>query len=136
METTVEFSLQGTLCRVVPEDLVADPAFPAGSGNGDLAQDGHVVGNCLLEGRRYLIVCGCNGASHPPEPRSRMADILTGRELQVAMMVSQGLGNKQIAHRLGLSEWTVTSYLRRCFAKLGVRTRAAMVARIVSDLRP
>jgi DNA-binding NarL/FixJ family response regulator len=95
-----------------------------------------VVGNCLLEGRRYLIVCGGNGANHPREPEARIADLLTGRELQVAMMVSQGLGNKQIAHRLGLSEWTVTSYLRRCFAKLGVRTRAAMVARIVSDLRP
>lgn len=136
METTVEFNLQGTLCRVVPEDRVADPAFASLPANGDRAPNGQVVGNCLLGGRRYLIVCGGNGAAHAPEPEARIADLLTGREIQVAMMVSQGLGNKQIAHRLGLSEWTVTSYLRRCFAKLGVRTRAAMVARIVSDLRP
>jgi DNA-binding NarL/FixJ family response regulator len=136
METTVEFSVQGTLCRVVPEDRVADSTACAQSGNGGWAPDGRIVGDCLLDGRRYLIVCDGNGNGHPPEPVARIADLLTGRELQVAMLVSQGLGNKQIAHRLGLSEWTVTSYLRRCFAKLGVRTRAAMVARIVSNLRP
>ena len=48
-------------------------------------------------------------------------------------MVCQGRGNKQIAHRLHLSEWTVSSYLRRIFAKLGVRTRSAMVAKIFAD---
>jgi DNA-binding NarL/FixJ family response regulator len=136
METTVEFSLHGNLCRIVPEDTVANIASPARSSNGDETPDGQVVGNCMLEGHRYLIVCGSNGTGHPPETAARTADILTGRELQVAMMVSQGLCNKQIAHRLSLSEWTVTSYLRRCFAKLGVRTRAAMVARIMRDLQP
>lgn len=135
MESTVEFNLRGTLCRVVPEDYMADSTSATGPTACGQARNGHVVGNCLLDGRRYLIICGGNGAD-PPEPEARVADLLTGREIQVAMMVSQGLGNKQIAHRLGLSEWTVTSYLRRCFAKLGVRTRAAMVARIVSDLRP
>ncbi|HUM91481.1 MAG TPA: LuxR C-terminal-related transcriptional regulator [Candidatus Competibacter sp.] len=37
--------------------------------------------------------------------------------------------NKQIADRLHISEWTVSTHLRRIFAKLGVRSRAAMVYR-------
>jgi len=50
--------------------------------------------------------------------------------LQIAILVSQGRVNKQIACQLKLSEWTVSGYLRRIYDKLGVRTRAAMVARI------
>ena len=96
-----------------------------------------MVGNCQLDGRRYVILCRSkkDAGPGPQELTPRVADILTARELQVALMVGQGLANKQIAHRLGLSEWTVTSYLRRTFAKLSVRTRAAMVARIVTDMR-
>ena len=42
--------------------------------------------------------------------------------------------NKQIADKLHISklhisEWTVSTHLRRIFAKLGVRSRAAMVYR-------
>ncbi|WP_373510182.1 helix-turn-helix transcriptional regulator [Thiocapsa sp.] len=59
---------------------------------------------------------------------------MTQREPQVAVLVSKGLGNTQIADRLRLSEWTVSSYLRRIFVKLGVRTRAAMVARVMAEL--
>ena len=34
-----------------------------------------MAGNCLLEGRRYLIVGGNNGADHSPEPEARIADL-------------------------------------------------------------
>jgi DNA-binding CsgD family transcriptional regulator len=64
-----------------------------------------------------------------------MVDLLTRRELEVALLVSEGEGNKQIADRLKLSEWTVSTYLRRIYAKLGVRSRAAMVARIIAHAR-
>lgn len=134
MEATVEFRLEGTLCRVVPDDGVFAPDSRARGGSRVGAIGERVVGNCQLDGRRYLILCGRSGAEQRLDPALRVAEILTTRELQVALMVSQGLANKQIAHRLGLSEWTVTSYLRRTFAKLRVRTRAAMVARIISDI--
>jgi DNA-binding CsgD family transcriptional regulator len=124
MEANAEFHLQGALCRVVQEDRAE------GLASGEGVQRGEVVGTCHLDGRRYLIL----RSSQAPSPKA--ADVLTERELQVAIMVGQGLGNKRIAMRLGLSEWTVNAYLRRAFAKLGVRTRAAMVARILGDLTP
>ena len=48
-------------------------------------------------------------------------------------MVAQGYPNKTIAAVLEISSWTVSTHLRRVFAKLGVRSRAAMVARLVGD---
>jgi DNA-binding CsgD family transcriptional regulator len=54
---------------------------------------------------------------------------LTERELQIAIMVAQGNGTKNIARKLRISEWTVATHLRRTFAKLGVDSRAAMVYR-------
>ena len=44
-------------------------------------------------------------------------------------MVAGGHPNKAIASVLNISSWTVCTYLRRIFAKLGVNSRAAMVAR-------
>lgn len=136
MEAAVQFNLEGTLCRVIPDDEVTEGAAITASESRVSLGVERIVGNCQLDGRRYLIVCGTEGACGIPKATPKVADILTARELQVALMVSQGLANKQIAYRLGLSEWTVTSYLRRTFAKLGVRTRAAMVARIVTDMKP
>jgi DNA-binding CsgD family transcriptional regulator len=43
-------------------------------------------------------------------------------------MVGLGCTNKMIAASLGISLYTVSTHLRRIFAKLGVQTRAAMVA--------
>ncbi|MGQ0773404.1 MAG: response regulator transcription factor [Pseudonocardiales bacterium] len=58
---------------------------------------------------------------------------LSRRETEVALMVAQGYPNKTIAAVLEISSFTVSSYLRRIFAKLGVNTRAAMVARAVEN---
>jgi DNA-binding CsgD family transcriptional regulator len=55
---------------------------------------------------------------------------LSPREQQIAGMVAAGDTNGVIAHRLGISTWTVAAHLRRIFEKLGVHTRAAMVARL------
>jgi len=60
--------------------------------------------------------------------------LLTERELQIVQLVARGHPNKQIANRLHISEWTVSTHLRRVFAKLGVESRAAMVYRCSSML--
>jgi DNA-binding CsgD family transcriptional regulator len=58
---------------------------------------------------------------------------LSPREEQIARMVARGFTNKTIARVLEISLWTVSTHLRRVFAKLGVSTRAAMVARLLAD---
>ncbi|HTJ33019.1 MAG TPA: LuxR C-terminal-related transcriptional regulator [Dactylosporangium sp.] len=51
---------------------------------------------------------------------------LTAAERAVADLVAEGLTNRAIAQRLVLSPYAVHSYLRRVFAKLGVRSRVQM----------
>lgn len=52
---------------------------------------------------------------------------LTVRESKVLRCVCEGLTNKEIAERLGISENTVKSFLQQLFAKAGVRTRSQLV---------
>jgi DNA-binding CsgD family transcriptional regulator len=64
---------------------------------------------------------------------SRQTEVrLTPREREVARMVALGFTNATIASKLAVSPWTVSTHLRRIFAKLDVTTRAAMVAVIAS----
>lgn len=53
--------------------------------------------------------------------------LLTPREEQVVALVAEGLGNRQIAVELNLSEHTIKKYLFRIFEKLGVSTRVELV---------
>ena len=57
-------------------------------------------------------------------------DELSPREVEVLMFVAQGRANKEIAHRLRLSEATVKSHLLHIFEKLGAadRTHAVTIA--------
>jgi DNA-binding CsgD family transcriptional regulator len=55
---------------------------------------------------------------------------LSPREQEIARMVAKGYPNKTIAAVLEISTWTVDTHLRRMFAKLGVNSRAAMVAQL------
>jgi len=53
---------------------------------------------------------------------------LSGREIEVLRLVSDGQSNKQIGSALGLSSLTVKSHLARIARKLGTGDRAEMVA--------
>jgi DNA-binding NarL/FixJ family response regulator len=53
--------------------------------------------------------------------------LLTPREEQVVALVAEGLGNREIARELKLSEHTVKKYLFRVFEKLGISTRVELV---------
>ncbi len=54
--------------------------------------------------------------------------LLTNREQQILELLADGLGNKQIAARLGISPNTVKTHLELLFDKLSVSTRAEAVA--------
>ncbi len=58
---------------------------------------------------------------------------LSRREREVASLVAAGLPTKAIARALSISAWTVCSHLRRVYARLGVGSRAAMVARLLEE---
>ena len=66
----------------------------------------------------------------PPAPQRHQV-ILSPREQEIVRMVAEGYPNKTIAAVLDISTWTVGTHLRRVFAKLGVGSRAAMVARLL-----
>lgn len=54
-------------------------------------------------------------------------DPLTHRELEVLQLLAEGLTNKEIAQRLGISEHTVKFHVNAILAKLGADTRTEAV---------
>jgi DNA-binding CsgD family transcriptional regulator len=81
-----------------------------------------IVSDVEVEGSRYLLV---------RLPRPAQADVqLSPREREIVRLVARGHSNKIIADVLNISSWTVCTHMRRIFAKLGVGSRAAMVARM------
>ncbi|MBC5823903.1 MAG: response regulator transcription factor [Candidatus Eremiobacteraeota bacterium] len=56
---------------------------------------------------------------------------LTPRECDVVVLVLYGYSNRRIAEELFLAEYTVEDHLKRVFAKLRVRTRTALAAKIL-----
>jgi DNA-binding CsgD family transcriptional regulator len=59
---------------------------------------------------------------------------LTDRELDVALLVAEGLRNREVAEALAISPHTVRRHGERVFMKLGVHTRAALGARLRAEL--
>jgi DNA-binding NarL/FixJ family response regulator len=72
---------------------------------------------------------GRGDAREAPAPRAAPAAAgpLSAREREVLALMAEGLANKQIAPRLGISEHTVKAHVAAVFAKLGAGTRAEAV---------
>lgn len=107
------------------------------------AIDAGAVGYLLKDAEPENIIEGLRAAArgesplHPRAARqlltarsSSSAIELTPRERQVLGLVRNGLANKQIARRLGISERTVKAHLTSVFQRIGVvdRTQAALWA--------
>ena len=63
----------------------------------------------------------------------RPGRLLTGREVEVLRLVAAGMGNREIAGTLHLSEHTVARHMQNVFAKLGVSSRAAAISRAIEQ---
>jgi LuxR family transcriptional regulator of csgAB operon len=59
---------------------------------------------------------------------------LTWRELQLLMLMTEGLRNQEIASRLGISSHTVRTHLYNSFAKIGARNRIEASAWLESHI--
>nr|WP_255216758.1 FHA domain-containing protein [Pseudenhygromyxa sp. WMMC2535] len=57
--------------------------------------------------------------------------LLTARQLQVAKLVAQGLGNREIAALLGLRVRSIESHLERIYGRLDINTRSALTRMVV-----
>ncbi len=95
-----------------------------------LASESALADNAILldreiGGARYVLLRAPSCA--------RETASLSPREQEIVRMVAAGHPNKVIADILEISSWTVSTHLRRIFAKLGVASRAAMVAKILND---
>ena len=62
------------------------------------------------------------------ERRPAPNQFLTGREREVAVLVSQGCSNKQVGTRLGITEVTVRHHLTSIFNKLEIANRFELIA--------
>lgn len=72
-------------------------------------------------------VAGATRAAVRVDGSSPSGQPLTPRELEVLTLLAEGLGNKQIAGRLGISDHTVKYHVAAVFEKLGAGTRAEAV---------
>jgi DNA-binding CsgD family transcriptional regulator len=80
-----------------------------------------IVFDVDVDGSRYILIRTAQS--------ERGSLNLSPREREIVRMVAQGRQNKVIAGELNISAWTVSTHLRRIFTKLGVSSRAAMVAK-------
>ena len=73
------------------------------------------------------------GRRESPRRQVRDPDQLSERELEVLIAVTDGLRNKEIAARLGISENTVKFHLRNILGKVHAQSRSDLAARAVRE---
>jgi DNA-binding CsgD family transcriptional regulator len=69
-----------------------------------------------------------------PEPDRPLPE-LTPNERKVARLVAEGMTNRQVASRLGLSARTVDFHLHNIYGKLGVTSRTALAVTLSATAR-
>lgn len=66
-------------------------------------------------------------------PRSTGVMGLSGRQVQILTLISEGYSGKEIARTLSVSPRTVESHVQRLFDRHGVRNRAGLVAKWMEE---
>jgi two-component system, NarL family, nitrate/nitrite response regulator NarL len=63
-----------------------------------------------------------------PAPAQALVEPLTARELEVVQLLAEGLTNRRIGERLGISEHTAKFHVNSILGKLGASSRSEAVA--------
>lgn len=58
-------------------------------------------------------------------------NLLTGKENDIALLVAEGMTNREIAQKLRISEHTVSNHLFRIYDKLGISTRVELALYVI-----
>src|ERR1700720_3363398 len=69
--------------------------------------------------------------SRSRQREARLAEPLTGREIQVLELLAEGLPNKAIARRLGISDQTIKFHVSSICSKLPAANRTEAVRRAI-----
>jgi DNA-binding NarL/FixJ family response regulator len=69
------------------------------------------------------------GLFHGEQDAERLIEELTPREVQVLQLLADGLTNKAIGHKLGISDHTVKFHVNAILGKLGAQSRTDAVVR-------
>ena len=100
----------------------------------DAAERKEILSRYMDHSRRFEAVAQRRTSSGAGEvipftaPLKELEQEPTAREIEVLQLISEGLVNREIGHRLFLSEETVKSHVRHLLAKLQARSRAHAVA--------
>jgi DNA-binding NarL/FixJ family response regulator len=85
--------------------------------------------------RSLLRARGVRAAAGGPRQAAGWPE-LTESEFAVVSLVARGATNREVAERLFLSPYTVSSHLRHVFTKLGIRSRAELAHRATAHGLP
>jgi DNA-binding NarL/FixJ family response regulator len=98
----------------------------------DVVKALHVVDNNQVWAPREVIVATWTRIRTEQEKRAAaeiaLAERLSAREREVFRYAAAGLGNKEVASKLSISEATVKVHLTHIFQKLGLRGRGELAA--------
>lgn len=97
--------------------------------------DGYAVTIEAGPGRRLPLVI-LHDRPSPGPWRSPLLDGLSPREREVAVLLAEGLSNKAIARRLGVTIGTVKDHVHRVLGATGCGSRTAFVARYLTATPP
>jgi DNA-binding CsgD family transcriptional regulator len=116
----VRDSARGALPRPAPGELI-------------VSRDGTRLRACLVEGAEQgePDVLLLDTEADPLAPGRLRSLGLTEREAEVVVLVADGKANAEAAADLGISPRTVQRHLENVFEKLGVRTRAGVIGRLL-----
>lgn len=111
-------------------DAEAEGLLPENAGSAEIDAALRAVAHGLIV--RYP---GMRGPGFGAVQEAAARTLLTPREAQILDAIADGLTNKAIARRLGISLHTVKFHVESVFRKLGASTRAEAVARATERRR-
>ncbi|MFI6696285.1 ATP-binding protein [Streptomyces sp. NPDC050433] len=88
---------------------------------------------CTPDAAVALALALIEPTEHQPRPTDLVGS-LTRREHEVAMLVTEGLTNREVARRLGIAEWTAVNHMRKVMQKLGCTSRVQVAGRMLRPL--
>ncbi|HEX4964560.1 MAG TPA: response regulator transcription factor [Thermoanaerobaculia bacterium] len=137
LEPLREVSASGPpIVAIVADETDARDALAAGA-RGALSRtaDGDRLAAAVRAAAQGLLVLdeAFAAALAPSAPSSPpvLTETLTPRELEVLQRLAQGLPNKLIAQRLGISEHTAKFHVNAILGKLGVQSRSEAIVQAV-----